>query len=290
MRKQLLRGSLAGFFLLMSAGTWALDQVDGVYQIGSAQDLVDFANVVNEDGNVNAVLTADIDLTGVEMPCMNDFSGQFDGQGHSITNFTYTTTGEMQGFFGKLSGAKVQNFSIDGTINAMHGSSGTIGYADGSAEIRNVHSGVDVNVENKGHCGGLVGSLRTAWIDACTYSGTFTIIHEKGDSNGGVAGYTDKGKITNCLFSGKIIVTQAGNHCGGILGYNNNNSFQGLHGNLSIGTVEGGTSGKIAAILGRANTGTPKAAITGNYYLEGTAAIGMGGENAVETPAVTEEQ
>ena len=290
MRKQLLRGSLAGLFLLMSAGTWALDQVDGVYQIGSAQDLVDFAAVVNEDGNVNAVLTADIDLTGVEMPCMNDFSGEFDGQGHSITNFTYTTTGEMQGFFGKLSGAKVQNFSIDGTINAMHGSSGTIGYADGGAEIRNVHCGVDVNVENKGHCGGLVGSLRTAWVDGCTYSGTFTIIHEKGDSDGGVAGYTDKGKITNCLFSGKIIVTQAGNHCGGILGYNNNNSFQGLHGNLSIGTIEGGTSGKIAAILGRANTGTPKSVITGNYYLEGTAAIGMGGENAVETPAVTEEQ
>ena len=291
MRKQLLRGSLAGLFLLMSAGTWALDQVDGVYQIGSTQDLVDFAAVVNEgENNVNAVLTADIDLTGVEWNCISTFRGTFDGQGHSITNFNYTTTGDNQGFIGTIMGATLQNFSISGTLNAMHGASGTIGYADGSSVIRNVHCGVDVNVENKGHSGGLVGSLRTAWIDGCTYSGTFTIIHEKGDSNGGVAGYTDKGKITNCLFSGKIIVTQAGNHCGGILGYNNNNSFQGLHGNLSIGTVEGGTSGKIAAILGRANTGTPKGAITGNYYLEGTAAIGMGGENAVETPAVTEEQ
>ena len=291
MRKRLLRGALAGFFLMTCANAWALDEVDGCYQIGTAQDLVDFAALVNEGKpEAQAVLTADIDLTGVEWTSISLFRGTFDGQGHSITNFNYTTTADNQGFFGQVMGATLQNFSIAGTLNAMNGATGTIGYADGGSVIKNVHCGVDVNVENKGHCGGLVGSLRNAWIDGCTYSGTFTIIHEKGDSDGGIAGYTDKGKITNCLFSGKIIVTQAGNHCGGILGYNNNNAFQGLHGNLSIGTVEGGTSGKIAAILGRANTGTPKDAITGNYYLEGTATIGMGGENAVETPAVTEEQ
>ncbi|MEE1087941.1 MAG: T9SS type A sorting domain-containing protein [Bacteroidaceae bacterium] len=291
MRKRLLRGALAGFFLMTCANAWALDEVDGCYQIGTAQDLVDFATLVNEGKpEAQAVLTADIDLAGVEWTCISLFRGTFDGQGHSITNFNYTTTADNQGFFGQVMGATVQNFSIAGTLNAMNGATGTIGYADGGSVIKNVHCGVDVNVDNKGHSGGLVGSLRTAWIDGCTYSGTFTIIHERGDSNGGIAGYTDKGKITNCLFSGKIIVTQAGNHCGGILGYNNNNAFQGLHGNLSIGTVEGGTSGKIAAILGRANTGTPKDAITGNYYLEGTAIIGMGGENAVETPAVTEEQ
>lgn len=291
MRKRLLRGALAGFFLMTCANAWALDEVDGCYQIGTAQDLVDFATLVNEGKDAaNAVLTADIDMTGVEWTNISVYRGVFDGQGHSITNFNYTTTGDNQGFFGQIMGATLQNFSISGTLNAMNGATGTIGFADVGSVIKNVHCGVDVNVENKGHCGGLVGSLRNAWIDGCTYSGTFTIIHEKGDSNGGIAGYTDKGKITNCLFSGKIIVTQAGNHCGGILGYNNNNAFQGLHGNLSIGTVEGGTSGKIAAILGRANTGTPKDAITGNYYLEGTAIIGMGGENAVETPAVTEEQ
>ncbi|MBR2946638.1 MAG: T9SS type A sorting domain-containing protein [Bacteroidaceae bacterium] len=291
MRKRLLRGALAGLFLMTAANAWALDEVDGCYQIGTAQDLVDFATLVNEGKDAaNAVLTADIDMTGVEWTNISVYRGVFDGQGHSITNFNYTTTGDNQGFFGQIMGATLQNFSIFGTLNAMNGATGTIGFADGGSVIKNVHCGVDVNVENKGHCGGLVGSLRNAWIDGCTYSGTFTIIHEKGDSDGGIAGYTDTGKITNCLFSGKIIVTQAGNHCGGILGYNNNKNFKGLHGNLSIGTVEGGTSGKIAAILGRANTGTPKDAITGNYYLEGTAIIGMGGENAVETPAVTEEQ
>lgn len=276
---------------MTGANAWALDQVDGCYQIGTAQDLVDFAGVVNEgEADAKAVLTADIDLADVEMPCIASFRGSFDGQGHSIKNFVYTTTGDNQGFFGTIMGATIQNFSIDGTINAMNGASGTIGYADGGSVIKNVHCDVDLNVENKGHCGGLIGSLRNAWVDGCTYSGTFTIIHEKGDSDGGIAGYSNVGKITNCLFSGKIIVTQAGNNCGGILGYVNNGDFGGLHGNLSIGTIEGGTSGKIAAILGHCNTSTPETSVMGNYYLEGTAITGMSGGHAVETPAVTAEQ
>ncbi|MBR4405443.1 MAG: hypothetical protein IKT30_03610, partial [Bacteroidaceae bacterium] len=291
MRKRLLRGALAGFFLMTCANAWAVDEVDGCYQIGTAQDLVDFATLVNEGKpEAQAVLTADIDLTGVEWTSISMFRGTFDGQGHSITNFNYTTTGDNQGFFGQIMGATLQNFSIGGTLNAMNGATGTIGYADGGSVIKNVHCGVDVNVENNGHCGGLVGSLRDTWIDGCTYSGTFTIIHEKGDSDGGIAGYSNVGKITNCLFSGKIIVMHAGNNCGGILGYVNNGDFKGLHGNLSIGTVEGGTSGKVAAVLGHCNTSTKKERVTGNFYLEGTSTIGMGGANAVETPAVTEEQ
>lgn len=276
---------------MTAANAWALDEVDGSYQIGTAQDLVDFATLVNEGKDAaNAVLTADIDMTGVEWTNISVYRGVFDGQGHSITNFNYTTTGDNQGFFGQIMGATLQNFSISGTLNAMNGATGTIGYADGGSVIKNVHCGVDVNVENNGHCGGLVGSLRDAWVDGCTYSGTFTIIHEKGDSDGGIAGYSNVGKITNCLFSGKIIVMHAGNNCGGILGYVNNGDFKGLHGNLSIGTVEGGTSGKVAAVLGHCNTGTKKERVTGNFYLEGTSIIGMGGANAVETPAVTEEQ
>ena len=276
---------------MTAANAWALDEVDGCYQIGTAQDLVDFATLVNEGKDAaNAVLTADIDMTGVEWTNISVYRGVFDGQGHSITNFNYTTTGDNQGFFGQIMGATLQNFSISGTLNAMNGATGTIGYADGGSVIKNVHCGVDVNVENNGHCGGLVGSLRDAWVDGCTYSGTFTIIHEKGDSDGGIAGYSNVGKITNCLFSGKIIVMHAGNNCGGILGYVNNGDFKGLHGNLSIGTVEGGTSGKVAAVLGHCNTGTKKERVTGNFYLEGTSIIGMGGANAVETPAVTEEQ
>ena len=100
MRKRLLRGALAGLFLMTAANAWALDEVDGCYQIGTAQDLVDFATLVNEGKDAaNAVLTADIDMTGVEWTNISVYRGVFDGQGHSITNFNYTTTGDNQGFF-----------------------------------------------------------------------------------------------------------------------------------------------------------------------------------------------
>ena len=45
---------------------FALDQQDGVYQIGNAQDLEDFSNMVaSGNGGINGALTADIDLSGV---------------------------------------------------------------------------------------------------------------------------------------------------------------------------------------------------------------------------------
>ncbi len=296
MRNSLLKAALAAMLLPVCTGAMALDEVDGTYQIGTPQDLVDFANMVNE-GNpaVNAVLTADIDLEGVQMPCIGTFNGVFDGQGFAIHNYTYTTTAANQGLFGTTVGATIQNFSIDGTLNADHGQTGLIGYADGNdwekkTVIRNVQCAVDVNINNNGHSGGVVGSLRNAWVDQCVYSGTLTLLHSKGDSDGGIAGYSNTGKISNCIFSGKIVITQNNNNMGGILGYVNNGDFKGLNGCLSTGTIEGGNDDKIAAILGHANTGTKPDVLHGNFYLEGTANKGMAGGSAVETPALTAEQ
>ncbi|MBR0543147.1 MAG: hypothetical protein IIW98_01650, partial [Bacteroidaceae bacterium] len=57
------------FTLLLAVAvqpSWALIQENGVYKISTAQDLVDFATLVNGGtGNANAVLTTDIDMTGI---------------------------------------------------------------------------------------------------------------------------------------------------------------------------------------------------------------------------------
>ena len=48
--------------LIVSMSAWALEPVDGIYQIGSAADLNEFAELVNSGATeINAVLTADID-------------------------------------------------------------------------------------------------------------------------------------------------------------------------------------------------------------------------------------
>lgn len=112
--------------------SWALDKnEDGVYQIGSAQDLVDFAAIVNDAAkanpasktSINAVLTADIDMEGVEFDPIcrhidNDgtwntygYGGVFDGQGHEISNLSINTNCEA-GLFGRTRDGEVRNLGI----------------------------------------------------------------------------------------------------------------------------------------------------------------------------------
>ena len=76
---------LLALALGMASNTRALDQVGGVYQIASAQDLVDFAALVNAGTTgANAVLTTNIDLNGVTWTPIgnstNKYAGTFDGQ------------------------------------------------------------------------------------------------------------------------------------------------------------------------------------------------------------------
>lgn len=85
MKKNLLSMLLCAVGALWSTGAQALEQQDGVYQIATAQDLVDFSAIVaGGEQTANAVLTANIDMTPVEdftpigsvaMP----YKGTFDG-------------------------------------------------------------------------------------------------------------------------------------------------------------------------------------------------------------------
>lgn len=82
--------SLAVLWLVSTTG-WALDQVGGVYQIGTAEDLAAFAELVNGgETDADAVLTADIDYTAYTTEksmignADNYYAGTFDGQWHTV--------------------------------------------------------------------------------------------------------------------------------------------------------------------------------------------------------------
>ncbi|MBR6769397.1 MAG: hypothetical protein IKM34_07935 [Clostridia bacterium] len=69
------------------------------YDIATADELVAYANYVNSlDGNATvgttAVLSADIDMAGKDWTPIKRFIGTFDGQGHTISNLSYTATGQ----------------------------------------------------------------------------------------------------------------------------------------------------------------------------------------------------
>ena len=128
-----------------SAQAWdePAKDADGVYQIGTASELEWFAEYVNsvtgnDDPdkeaklNAQAVLTANIDLTGIDHSPIGrytnesgavidtyKFSGKFDGQFHTISNLVIDRPDdETLGLFGFCRGnAKIKNIIMDSTCS-----------------------------------------------------------------------------------------------------------------------------------------------------------------------------
>lgn len=94
------------------------------YTISTAADLLGFANIVNgtagegnpaQDSfeNKTVKLGADIALTEEWTP-VNGFKGEFDGQGHTISNIWNDDAITKKGFFTSISYAYIHNLKLDG--------------------------------------------------------------------------------------------------------------------------------------------------------------------------------
>ena len=282
--------SLLTLALSMASSTWALDQVDGVYQIGTAQDLADFATLVNGGTTgANAVLTADINMAGItSWTAIGDwntnnvnsaFKGHFDGNGKRIYNVNFTsftmasTYAKYQGLFGIISaGCVIENFIIEGAMTFGIANANTIqcagsiaAYArDATSIIRNVHSLVDItNISTHitGRMGGILGCIPAnnakGKIENCSYSGTFDT-GNYGGNYGGIIGYVQNGSTTymdivNCLFDGTLKKGSSnGGQLGGIIGYTRAGIVT-IKNCLSVGTFEfpNSTDTNIGQFIGR---------------------------------------
>lgn len=299
-----------------------LTDIDGIYQLADAKDLILFQMLVN-DGNdkANAVLTADIDMAdmipegetellwtpiGFWGSQSRAYRGHFDGQGHTIRNFNATANQDYFGLFGVVSNdAVIENFCIDGNItNASHNYIGVVGYARGnSVNVRDIHSSVNFTStferQRPRIIGGVVGFLdnnSTLNIDRCTYSGTLTVTDSGNDDGlyGGILGYVYNNanahpNITNCLFDGVVMNLAPQTECasGGIAGWIGANVVYTLSNCLSVGTVSTASNacGQLVGGFKRA-----KGTWSNNYY-QGSAINGaVGGTVAVSATLVTDEQ
>ena len=282
------------------------------YEIDNVDKLVNFAKRVNAgEQKLNAVLTADIDMEGTtwNVPIgdwtvdgiNSAYRGHFDGQGHTISNLTYTTTRNWHGFFGVLSeGATVENFNINGSVtNNNYNCIGTIGFTrDGNVTIRNVNSSLNITTtKNSQVVGGILAQADngTTLIDCCTYSGTLDGQDTGTDGKyGGIVAFVNDNAaalptITNCLFDGELKNTSsspAGSAYGGICGFKNRGTVT-IENCLSIGDLPAKTSGQIfGKVVGGATS------ICTNSYYQGANICGLGlGDPISGTPVeVTDAQ
>lgn len=117
---------------------------NGVYQIGTPSELLWLADRVNGgSGNQDAVLTNDIDMTGVKWTPIGTKDkafewGEFDGQGYVIKNLTVSDSSlEYAGLFGYVTDhATIKNLGVVGEFNGGEYVGGIAGYSERS-EISN---------------------------------------------------------------------------------------------------------------------------------------------------------
>ena len=242
---------------------------DGYYEIANSTHLKWLAAKVNSgDMTVNAILTDDIDMSNLATwRAIGDwgatpngtacFKGHFNGQGFTIKNFNIKSSHNYYGIFGVISGALVENFSINGTITSSVANAGVIGYArDATPTIRNIHSSLNINNTRVGSkIGGILGNSNngTVVVDRCTYSGTLDGKDAENNGNyGGIVGYVNNNGnahlgVTNCLFDGKLINTaETPGNCtfGGIVGYVGDSPDVTITNCLSVGMLQSAVTGQ----------------------------------------------
>ena len=240
---------------------------DGVYYISSAEELWDFAEKVNDDGETtaNAVLTADIVLNEkIEVDengtvtnqedlsewtpignSINQYTGTFDGDGHTISGLYIKNTSsdtDYQGLFGFVdSEGTVQNLSVSGSVSGNNYVSGVVGQNHGSVEDCDFTGSVSGN----NYIGGVVGYN----------GGTVENCHNIGEVSGnryvgGIVGYNGTGAtVSNCYNTGTITGTD--DYVVGVVGYNNGGTVENCH---NIGEVSGNSY--VVGVVGSNNNGT----------------------------------
>ena len=188
---------------------------EGKFLIGSVDDWKEFATQVSKKSDLNAVMTADVDL-GDEQTKIGTYKGVFDGQGHTLT--VHLTGGDDISPFGTISNAQIKNLHIDGTItvSGMHGSS-IASYVAGNSTIENCRSSVVITTSRNNYfdSGGFVGRVNsgnTVSFTNCLFDGQLLKTSNASTySCGGFVGWTQDGgasaTLENCFFNPSASIT-----------------------------------------------------------------------------------
>lgn len=286
---------------------------DDPYLIFNETQLAQVSNFLNQEGVVFKLMK-DLDLTdwiaennprqgwlpiGVEsMP----FMGKFLGNNHKVSGLMINRSStDYVGFFGYISGASIDNLTIEGSsVMGASNVGGFLGYASGS-EITNCNLSLTTGVEGISNVGGFVGqSLNSnystfnveASVKAQSYLGGFVGLAEGGNwqqgflsgqrtSTGEYAGGF-AGKLTSVTLSD---IKQKGNvsgqdYTGGFVGCSSNGKFTrcDVESNVQGAQYVSGFAGALEVTTSSFNTCFHKGTITATGdYVGGIVGVSKGG-------------
>lgn len=201
------------------------------YLIATEADLIAFRDKVNGgESGASAKLTSDIALTNLWSSIIGTldtpFTGTFDGDGHTISNFAPQYYSPVAAMFACNSGT-IQNLTVD-----TNGPNYYIMGSDYAAAICAVNRGTIQNCTSKGYIYGFNDKTFVGGIAAVNFGTIADCTNEAsiGGSGadacgGGIAGVSAEGTVTNCTNTGSIDMAdsfvQVTELCsGGIVGLN----------------------------------------------------------------------
>lgn len=193
-------------------------QVDGIYQISSAEELKWFADAAKKTTGIKGALTADVDLNHRAWTPIGGttadsaFAGTLDGAGRMVENL-YCKTNGAAGLFAWNKGT-IQNLKVTGTVLGGDDTAAIAARNLGTIEKCTADAAVTGGNDTAGIAGENYGT-----ITDCTNQGTV----RGGQYVAGIAGEnkatkTSKAKISGCINTGMIRAT--GHMVGGIAGNN----------------------------------------------------------------------
>lgn len=240
---------------MLPIAAMAEDTHPEVYQIGTAEALLEFAEKVN-NGNtgISGVLTADIDMSSVQTwPGIGSmdyrFAGSFDGQGHAVTfkDANWGLFGYVRGSEGAV--VTIKNLKTKGSIKRSG-----IAHEVGFAHFDNCINGATITA-NHGRVAGVIGyssgvlqgngtTVNDVKITNCGNEASVTGL----SSVGGIIGWANVNtRLDNCYNTGNI---NGREDVGGLAGYLQT-SFRGetkVSNSYNTGTVTG--TDYVAGIVG----------------------------------------
>lgn len=252
----------ASAFIGGGAGTSA----DDPYRITNCSELQDMQNDLDAyyrlDENIDCVSLSFLSVGNSSTP----FTGEFDGQGYTISNLAVQTTADDSGLFGATDNATISNLYLQ-TVDLSSANYSNKGALVGSATystISHIHAtDVDIISSNGNNIGGLVGILGGSSIQQS--SARQLSINALGTNAGGLVGYmVGPSSISDSYTDGVVV---------------NDINAGGLVGQIGAGPTVFSNSYSAAQVTANSNTGdlvgTGLAQFGGGVYSSGALTQGQ---------------
>ena len=261
------------------------------YEIENGEQLAWLADKVNNASSVTKLyveLTDDIDLGNqLWTPIGKDsheFTGCFDGQGHTVSGLN--ATAQYAGLFGVIKNAEIAGVVVQGTVTSNNASSGDAGGIVGRATgTKNTITdcGNEATVSGGSNCGGILGNSQNGScaleLTGCYNSGR---VSAKDRAAGIVARFNGSSSaitLNTCYNTGEIT---------------SESYASGIYGSISVTISDsytvGAISGKNASSSSAFSTGSYDT-LTNCYYLTGSVPTGakVGAATAMSDAAMRTE-